>query len=199
MAGIASNKLHPPRFQFDREKFKNVVHYVCASCDNQKLGNVKLHKVLYFADMLFYVQEGRPITGATYQKQQFGPTASYLTRALRELESNGAIEISDEDFYGFRKKSYKSLREPNLNRLSDAEKQHIDSMVGTICYDMTAKEISDISHGVAWSAAQIGEELPYVTALSLFPVEISDEDIEWGVEEASKIVAGTQHTGSMRS
>ena len=59
--------------QFDREKFLEAVHYICTHCDPRELGRVKLHKILYFADMLHYVGYGRPLTGEEYQKQNSAP------------------------------------------------------------------------------------------------------------------------------
>jgi hypothetical protein len=38
--------------QFDRAKLKTVILYACSKCDAEQMGAVKLHKVLYFADML---------------------------------------------------------------------------------------------------------------------------------------------------
>jgi hypothetical protein len=189
----------PPRFQFDREKFKDVVHYICAACSPDKLGNVKLHKTLYYADMLFYVKSGRPITGAVYQKQQFGPTAAWLSAALRELERDGRLRIDDVEFYGFRKKAYESRREPNLSRLPDEEKEYVDAAIKFVCHDHTAREISDFSHSGVWEAADMGEELPYYTAFSLFPVEITDDDVAWGTAEAQKIVAGSSRGSPVSS
>jgi uncharacterized phage-associated protein len=181
--------IEAPHFQFNRELFKDVVHYVCASCPPDKLGNVKLHKVLYFADMLFYVKRGRPITGASYQKQRFGPTAPYLSAALKELEKESRLKIEDAEFFGFRKKQYRSLRDPDTSRIGTDERQFIDVIIKFVCHDHSAKQISELSHTEAWEVARLGEELPYYTAFSLFPVEITDEDVAWGTAEAEGIVS----------
>src|SRR6266849_9373459 len=61
------------QIQFDRAKLLDVVHYVCAKVPVPELGRVKLHKNLYFADMLHFAATGRPLTGVEYQKQPFGP------------------------------------------------------------------------------------------------------------------------------
>ena len=57
---------------FDEDKFSKVVHSVCSKCEPDRLGNVKLHKILYFADMLNFAASGTPRTGADYVKQRFG-------------------------------------------------------------------------------------------------------------------------------
>lgn len=38
--------------QFDREKFLDVIHLICDRIDAAELGRVKLHKALYFSDMI---------------------------------------------------------------------------------------------------------------------------------------------------
>jgi Protein of unknown function (DUF4065) len=72
--------------QFDREKYKAVILYTCVKCEAHQLGAVKLHKVLYYADMLHYAHMGAPMTGSTYRKRPHGPTSDELLQTLRELE-----------------------------------------------------------------------------------------------------------------
>ena len=57
--------------QFDRAKLKTVILYVCSRCEPAQLGAVKLHKVLYFTDMLHYAHAGTAVTGATYRERPF--------------------------------------------------------------------------------------------------------------------------------
>jgi hypothetical protein len=66
---------YDPNPKVDLQKLKDVVHYICAQCRQDELGNVKLHKILYFADMLHFLGSNRPLTGVEYQKQSFGPVA----------------------------------------------------------------------------------------------------------------------------
>ncbi|MGL6043997.1 MAG: type II toxin-antitoxin system antitoxin SocA domain-containing protein, partial [Sandaracinobacteroides sp.] len=79
--------------QFDYLKFKDAVHYIAHRCPASKLGRVKMHKTLYFSDMLSYVASGKPLTGATYRRQPKGPMAVELGRAINELKADGAIEV----------------------------------------------------------------------------------------------------------
>jgi hypothetical protein len=56
------------------EKFKALVHYIVASCDDpQRLGATKLNKVLWFADAFSYRATKNSITDETYVKRQRGP------------------------------------------------------------------------------------------------------------------------------
>ena len=151
-------------FQLDRERFKEVVHYAVHYAGSrygiEALGNVKLHKILYFADMLHYLDTGQPLTGAEYQRQKFGPTARHLSRELKALEQEGRLSVSKVPYHGFLKSDYKSLQEPTRHRISQAQIRLIDEIVDFVC-DRTAAEISDFSHDDVWSSVPMGERIPY--------------------------------------
>ncbi|KAB2941842.1 MAG: SocA family protein [Hyphomicrobium sp.] len=176
--------------QFDREKFKDVVHYVveyvCASLGTEVLGNTKLHKVLYYSDVLRYLDTGHPLTGVEYQRQKFGPTARHLTWALKELEAEGRVSVSKRNYYGYQKSEYQSLAKPNLDRLSKNDTALIEHVIAFIC-TKTAVEISDFSHDEVWASVPMGETIPYYASLSMFPTEITDEDVESAADEAVRL------------
>lgn len=177
--------MEEPRIEFDREKLKDVIHYVCGRCEPAELGNVKLHKILYFADMLHFNETMRPLTGVEYLKQPFGPTARHLSAAVAELEREDRIRVSERLFYGYRKKDYVSLQPPRLDRIGNAIPL-IEDVIAFVC-SRTAKEISELSHNAPWQAAEIGEVLPYFTALGMEPGEVSDDDLAWATAEAERL------------
>lgn len=173
--------------QFDRETFKKIVLYVCASTEPSKLGAVKLHKVLYFADMLAYASRGRSLTGETYVRQAFGPTARRLLPVLAELESAGLLEINEVDFYGYKKKEFRAKSRPELGGF---ETRLLEDVLAFVTR-MTANEISDFTHDKVWQMLENGEPIPYHTVFLWFPVEITDEDRAWADEVAKQIVTET--------
>ena len=171
------------KHQFDREKFKEAILFIASYCPRAELGNVKLHKILYFSDMLFFLQEGRPLTGAEYVKQKFGPVARHLTAAIAELASEGRLTVTEEDYFGLSKKSYVPREAFNKTRLSDTEIALITEVADYV-RGRSAKEISELSHTAVWEAAELGEPLPYFTALRLVPTEFTDADRTWAIEAA---------------
>lgn len=179
-----SNLIEP---KFDRDKFRDVVHFVCDSCDVHELGNVKLHKILYFSDMLCFLSRGKPLTGEQYYKQQFGPVARHLTSAVNSLCEYGLLRVEKRDYFGFPKLDYVSLAKPSLQRLnSNEEVQILRDVIDFVCA-RSAREISELSHNVAWDAAMMGELIPYFSAFGLLPSEISEEDMQSAVDEARRI------------
>lgn len=179
-------------FQFDRERFKDVVHYVVhyvgSSLGPEALGRTKLHRVLYFADMLHYLDVGTPLTGADYRRQRFGPAASRLTWALKILEAEGRVSVATRNYYGYDKSEYRALTEPAKDRLSSGQRQMIEHLSGFVCAH-TAAEIGEFCHDQVWSSVAMGERIPYYAALALFPAEITDDDLAEAVEEIVRLAS----------
>ena len=172
--------------RFDRTKLKAVVHFICDRCDPTELGNVKLHKILYFADMMKYAGSGEPLTGVDYVKQQFGPVARHLSAVLTELTTEKKREIESKDYFGFEKKQYTSISDPELSLFSNLDIQLLIDVIEFVC-GRSAKAISELSHDIAWKTAYMGERIPYAAALAMQPVEITDEDIACAADEAKRI------------
>ncbi len=176
-------KIEKPTVQFDREKLLEAVYFVCSVSDPSKLGNVKLHKILYFSDMMRFLESGSPITGVEYIKQKMGPTARHLAWALGELQSCGVLEISEEEFHGFIKKRYETRSAFPIRNLSTEEKDMLREATDYFS-DMSARETSEISHNAAWRTARLGEVIPYHSVYRLLPVELDEDDMKWAEKEA---------------
>ena len=180
--------------QFDRTKLKTVLLYTMNKCEASNLGAVKLHKVLYYADMLHYACVGTPITGSTYRKRPLGPTCYQLLPTLRELKNQGAVEIREVDYFGYRKKEYIAVESPQIDRLSHFEVMLLDEVIDFVCFNNSAKTISEFSHNRAWEIAEFGEVLPYNSVFSIFPTQVSPEAMEWAAGE----VAALEASGSLK-
>lgn len=174
-----------PKIELDREKLKDIVHYICSKATPSELGNVKLHKILYFSDMLHFKSTGLPLSGVEYQKQQFGPVAKHLTWAIEELTAQKRIRVETRDYFGFSIKQYISLAPPKMDKIGNATKL-LDDVIEFVCV-RSAREISELSHNLPWQMAKMGETIPYYTVLGWQPTEITDEDMQWAVTEARRI------------
>ncbi|MCH8168861.1 MAG: SocA family protein [Proteobacteria bacterium] len=174
-------------FQFDRNKFLDVVHYIAGSCRPEELGRVKLHKILYFADMHCFLAFGKPLTGENYIKQKFGPTARHLQSALRELEQDGRVQVSERSYHGYPKQDFIAQKSLNQSALPAEEIKLLDDVIDFVCA-RTAREISELSHNEAWRLAEMGESIPYFMAYSFVPTEITDDDREWARQETERVL-----------
>jgi uncharacterized phage-associated protein len=172
--------------RFDESKFVDVVHYICANCDQDKLGNVKLHKILYFADMIHFAEHRRPLTGVDYLKQRFGPVARFLSKATGILQAQGRLRVETTSYFGFEKKNYISLQPPRMTSITNSEADLLKEVIDFVCLK-SARAISDLSHDLAWSIARLGERIPYAAADGWEAVEVTQEDVELAVAEARRI------------
>ena len=173
-------------FALNKPKLKDVVLYISSACKREELGNVKLHKILYFADMLHFLSTGKPLTGVEYQKQQFGPVARHLTWAVNELCREGRLVVERRDYYGYQKLDYKALEVPTSDQLTNREIDLLNEVIDAVCA-RSAREISELSHKRPWEAAEMGGTIPYYSAYGLLPTQISDEDIDDSIQEAQRI------------
>ncbi len=173
------------QLQLNKDKLREAVWFVANYVPVDELGNVKLHKILYFADMLTFVNEGHPLTGVQYLKQKFGPVARHLSATVHDLEKQGRMRVEEVNYYGHFKKNYRALGEEKPGVLSHEERALLIE-VADFVRGKSAKEISDISHTDVWAMAELGEVLPYYSALRLWPSEINEDDRDWAVETARK-------------
>jgi hypothetical protein len=178
-----------PAVQFDRTKLKELILFICSNCEPSQLGAVKLHKILYLADMLMFAFEGSAITGSVYVKREFGPTSRHLLSALRELQRENAIRVGSATYFRFRKSVYLPEREPDLSIFTEGEISLVTDVIDFIANHNTAKTISEFSHNRAWEMAEFGAEIPYHTAFALFPSQVSHEAIEWAASVAGEVEA----------
>ena len=185
--------------QFDRTKLRNAILYTCGACSPERLGAVKLHKVLYFLDMIFYAQSGRAVTGAEYRKRPFGPTCVALLPVLRELERDGLLNIDEVDFFGRLKKEYRAQAVADMSRFDEAELELFDEVIDFVCNQNMAQSISDYSHALPWEMTEFGAVIGYETALLLFPSEASPEALDLIEAEAETIEAARSGPNALGS
>lgn len=165
--------------------------YICSICEPHRLGAVKLHKVLYFADMFWFAVTGTPLTGSTYRKRPHGPTSDELLPVLRQLSENGRIRIDEMNYFGYMKKVYITTENVDLSVFSDIETSLVNDIIQFVCYNNTAKTISELSHDKPWQSVGFGEVIPYHSAYSLFPSIVSEETIEWAEREVRALETET--------
>jgi hypothetical protein len=173
--------------KFKKEKFKNLVLYICYKCDPQQLGSVKLNKTLWYSDLITYLSLNDPITGETYRKQQLGPVSSHILPILDELRNGEELVIRGEDYFGYEKKEYIALKKPNLSLFSADEISIVDEVIEVVCYEHTAKSISEKTHDRIWKLADIGEEIPYCTIFASRTGEIDTDDVDWAKQSLGKV------------
>jgi hypothetical protein len=161
--------------EFDKLKFKRLVHYIVWKVGKHDwFGATKLNKVLWFVDARAYTLTGRPITGETYTRGEFGPVPKHILPVQRELEHERTIRITKEG----RLTRIIALSPARPNWFSVDELQTIDWWANHIAKDHTAASISEQTHDYAWEIAKQGEELPLYAYRVARIKEPSEDDLE---------------------
>jgi len=175
--------------EFKYEKFKDLVHYICHIADRDELGATKLNKILWYSDMVSYINHGVPLTGAVYIKRQFGPVPKDILRALKDLSEEGRMAVRDIPYFKDTKREYISLAEPDISRFDKSEISLAANITHDICHHHTATSISAATHDIIWELADIGEEIPYFAVYGAQLGEITEEDIRWAKESIANNAA----------
>lgn len=149
---------------YDSQKFKELVLYFAKRGLEEGLviGSTKLNKLLFFSDFRAYVKLGQPITGARYQKLQWGPAPRALLPVREELIEDGDARFSDSEDWN---QVLEPQRDPDMSLFSEDEKFIADQVFEQL-RRFNATAASDYSHenSPGWNAADEYEDIPYATA-----------------------------------
>jgi hypothetical protein len=172
----------------DLNKLKALVHYICRTCgDVDKLGSVKLNKILWYSDGKNYLSTSDSITGETYKKLQFGPVATHLNSALDELKHEGLMTVQRDDDEQFSTTKYYAKGDPKSSLFTPDELKIVDDNIKWICGDHSSTSISERSHDSIWDMADMHEVIPYEALLVKKLGTISEEDVAWAKSEFKRI------------
>ena len=150
---------------YDEHKLTELIVYVADRLAADRAGGAtKLNKVLFFADFTHVRRHRRPITGAEYQKLDFGPAPRRLVPIRQRLIGQGAAEIVSEDFLGYQQRRLVALRPADLSVFDADELTTIDAVLDDLA-GMTAKQVSDLSHEeAAWRHTEMNATIAYELA-----------------------------------
>jgi hypothetical protein len=175
------------RFHTDSRKFKDLMLYFSQRGIDEgiTIGSTKLNKLLFFADFRAYEQRGEPITGARYQKLQWGPAARALLPIRQELVDDGEADFRQGDAE-YLNDVLVPLGEPKFSSLSDDDRKIADDVFEEL-RSYTAIGASDYSHlkSAGWRVVGLKEDIPYESAFVLSDPP-PPEAIELGRELAAK-------------
>lgn len=143
---------------FNFEKTINAALYVAENIKER--GFHKIFKILYFADREHLAKYGRPITGDTYIKMDYGPAPSNLYNIFKDIRGDGSFPVEnlesyfsiiDEYIVNPEKKSDLSyLSRTDLNELNDSILKY---------GEMPFEKLTEISHGIAWKLAPFNRKI----------------------------------------
>jgi hypothetical protein len=174
--------------QFDRDKFKALVHYVIWKAgDRDGFGATKLYKVLWFSDARAFMLHREPITGEVYIREKYGPLPKHAMGIINELQNEGAIRVWNDVHFSKSMRRFKSLRNPDRIALSNEQRAIVEYWIKHIDQDHTAASISEESHDTAWEIAKLGEEIPYHAIFANRIRDPEDKELDWATARAREL------------
>ena len=88
-------------------KFKEVFLYILEKVGAKvNVGETVIYKLLYFIDFDFYEKHEAQLIGATYIKNNFGPTPIEFKKVVEEMQSDGEIEVVKSKYFNYPQRKY---------------------------------------------------------------------------------------------
>ncbi len=143
-------------------KFKEVLLYILINIGAKpNIGETVILKLLYFIDFDHYEKYEEQLIGATYIKNNFGPTPVEFKKVIEDMIKNKDIVKVNKKFFKYNQTKYLPQREPDLTVLNANEIETIDKVLKRLS-DMNATQIAEYSHNdIPWIGAEDKEKIDY--------------------------------------
>ncbi len=150
--------------QKNMEKFKEVLLYILNKVGSKpNVGETVMYKLLYFIDFDFYEKYEEQLVGATYIKNNYGPTPLEFQKIMEQMADRELVRVKST-YFNFPQTKYLPLRKPDLTKLRANEIEVIDNVLNKLS-DMNASQISDYSHDdVPWLTTKNDGIIEYESA-----------------------------------
>jgi uncharacterized phage-associated protein len=164
MIGVPWSLMGEPTY--NGRKFREMLVYIAGkSQDDPRCGDLKLNKLLYFADMTAYRRRGTPITGAKYQHQPHGPIATPLIPARRQLEAEKRVSTEKRSYFTKAQRCTCVHKAADPSQFDPDELAIMDEVIAKY-WDWDAQAMEDEAHKEpAWRLTNDGETISYRSAL----------------------------------
>ena len=148
--------------QKNLQKFREILLYILNKVGaKENIGETVIYKLLYFIDFDFYEKYEEQLVGATYKKNQYGPTPIEFAKIVEQMVKKGEIEKVKSDYFSYPQTKYLPRIKPDLTKLKANEIEVIDDVLNRLS-DMNASQISVYSHSdVPWVTTGEGEVIEY--------------------------------------
>ncbi len=164
------------------KKFKEVLLYILNKVGSKpNIGETVLYKILYFIDFDFYEKYEEQLIGATYIKNNYGPTPVEFRKIVEKMIDDGEIIKVESTYFEYPQTKYLPVRKADLAELKANEIELIDNILYRLS-DMNASQISEYSHNdVPWLTTENQGIIEYESVFYRTPsysVREYDEDVQ---------------------
>lgn len=146
--------------EINKNKFKNLLHYISKCGFNADIEKTLIYKLLYFSDFNYFEIYEKSLTNETYKRLPHGPTPLHFELAISELEKEEKITADSRLNGGIIQFGYVSCKEPEIDFTED-ELNVVDDVIEKLS-KMNAAQIIEYSQGdMPWRAAEDYEIMKY--------------------------------------
>jgi len=162
----------------NRRKLRELILYVVSRCSNDpRFGAIKLNKILYYVDFYAFGWTGKSVTGSQYQRLPNGPAPKHLVPVRDEMIEKGELETGARLLLNGEKQTRFSGKRPaDVSLFTSRELALVQEVIDSL-EELTAKEVSDKSHGRAWKNLPDGTLIPY-QAVFISERELVPDDVK---------------------
>lgn len=164
------------------DKLEELVLYIITMSERDpRFMSTKLNKLVWAADFACFCETGNTITGASYQRQKFGPVPKAMPIILERLEREGRIELRKVQAGTNIGSRPIAKAAPDLSAFSPRQLMLTGKMI-TDNFGKTGTELSDESHKkLAWTVLDNGDDIPFA-AWFVTSREPTAEETQIGLE-----------------
>jgi hypothetical protein len=168
-------------------KLAELILYIADRCaDARMFGKVKLNKILFYADFLYYKKTGHPITGQEYMRLDQGPGPRRLLPVMTKMLEAGRLALKRERVFDRVQERPIALEEADLSDFAGDQIAMVDDIIAAL-WDKTGREVSLLSHAlVGWQIVGDRETIPYST-IFLSDRSLTDAEMEHGLQLADEL------------
>jgi Protein of unknown function (DUF4065) len=157
------------RRAFDRSRFKDLVLLLSREsieAGDEGFGIVKLNKLLYRSDFEAFRLLGQSITGAAYERQDYGPVARELPLALDELVQGGFLAWQHVPAGPYTRDVPEPQVAPDQSLFTEEELAIVYAALKELS-PLGGKSVSEWSHeeSAGWRVRKTGDEITYESGL----------------------------------
>lgn len=150
----------------NKEKYTNVILYLCSKLGGEVRGKKKLAKLLYFVDFDSFEKMQRSITGDLYKALPMGPVPDSLQEVTVEMADKGMLQVeSVSENKGYNPTEvYKCLTAPEVSVFSEEERRILDRVILKYGH-LNGRQLEELTHAEApYNGTEPLQEIPYELA-----------------------------------
>lgn len=140
------------------------------SCKVPDVGRTALNKLLFFADLAFFLENGRTITNAPYVRMPYGPVPEGIEvtrKTLIKAELLNESRIAEDGYYQYRYGATQIVDTDKIRALFDSDELLKLDVVLSKLGKLPASVLSEKSHEYEpWLSSNSGDELAFQKAKS---------------------------------